>query len=191
MAVVILASGVGATRGRPGGALWLVSEANKLALVPRSARADRVLDTADRLHSAAIHLLRRLRREDDAAGLGAPRLSALSVVVFAGPITLGDLAAAEQVRPPTMTRVVGALEEAGLVRREPDEHDRRVVRIRATEEGVRVMQEGRERRVAELARELGALPQRDLARLADALDILEAVVGKRHGSISHRRKGRA
>ena len=163
--------------------MWLVSEANKLSVVPRSARADRVLETADRLHSAAIHLLRRLRREDDASGLGAPRLSALSVIVFAGPITLGDLATAEQVRPPTMTRVVASLEEAGLVRREADVDDRRVVRIRATEQGVRVMREGRERRVSELARELGRLPERDVAKLSDALDVLEQVVGKRHGSI--------
>jgi len=144
---------------------------------------DAVVETADRLHSAAIHLLRRLRRQDDASGLGAPRLSALSVVVFAGPITLGDLAAAEQVRPPTMTRVVAALEEAGLVRRETDPEDGRIVRIRATAQGARVMQEGRERRVAELARELGTLPEKDVAVLGRALDVLERVVGRRHGSI--------
>jgi len=160
--------------------------------VPRSARANRpkpsrpseaTIETADRLHSAAIHLLRRLRREDDASGLGAPRLSALSVIVFAGPITLGDLAAAEQVRPPTMTRLVAALEEAGLVTREADTDDRRVVSIAATTAGKRVMQEGRERRVAELARELGELPEKEVALLARALDVLERVVGRRHGSI--------
>src|ERR671933_1067936 len=80
-----------------------------------------IVATADRLHSAAIHLLRRVRRQDDASGLTAPRLSALSVIVFGGPLTLGALAAAEQVRPPTMTRIVQALEEAGLVVREPRE----------------------------------------------------------------------
>ena len=88
--------------------------------------------TADRLHSAAIHLLRRLRREDAATGLSAPRLSALSVVVFGGPLTLGELASAEQVRPPTMTRLVSALEDAGLVDRETDAADGRLTRIRAT-----------------------------------------------------------
>jgi DNA-binding MarR family transcriptional regulator len=72
-------------------------------------------EIADHLHSAAIHLLRKLRKEDEGSGLNAPRLSALSVIVFAGPITLGDLAAAEQVRPPTMTRIVNALEQQGLV----------------------------------------------------------------------------
>src|SRR6478672_923352 len=89
-------------------------------------------DLADRLHSAAIHLLRRLRREDDATGLPAPQLSALSVIVFGGPITLGALAQAEQVRPPTITRLVATLEEAGLVERETDASDRRVMRVRAT-----------------------------------------------------------
>src|SRR5687767_15625553 len=87
---------------------------------------------AERLHSAAIHLLRRLRREDDASGLGAPRLSALSVIVFGGPVTIGGLAAAEQVRVPTMSRLVDSLESQGLVRRVPDESDRRVVRVEAT-----------------------------------------------------------
>ena len=88
---------------------------------------------ADRLHSAAIHLLRRLRREDDAGGLTAPRLSALSVIVFGGgPVTLGQLAAAEQVRPPTMTRLVNGLETEGLVVRQADPADGRVTYIKAT-----------------------------------------------------------
>src|SRR6478736_9503795 len=97
----------------------------------KSARGNRAAaaapaDLADRLHSAAIHLLRRLRREDDASGLPAPQLSALSVIVFGGPITLGALATAEQVRPPTITKVVSTLEEAGLVEREADAADRRI-----------------------------------------------------------------
>ena len=85
---------------------------------------------ADRLHSAAIHLLRRLRREDAASGLSGPRLSALSVIVFGGgPITLGQLALAEQVRPPTMTRLVNRLAAEGLVTREPDPADGRITYI--------------------------------------------------------------
>src|SRR5690348_5738579 len=114
-------------------------------------------DLADRLHSAAIHLLRRLRREDDASGLPAPQLSALSVIVFGGPITLGDLARAEQVRPPTITKVVAALEESGLVARDVDEGDRRIVRVKATARGGRLLQEGRRRRVAALTASLGDL----------------------------------
>src|SRR5215468_4284166 len=106
----------------------------------RSARAGApdAPELADRLHSAAIHLLRRLRREDDASGLPAPQLSALSVIVFGGPITLGALAAAEQVRPPTISKLVATLEGAGLVEREIDESDRRVMRVKATARGTRL-----------------------------------------------------
>lgn len=147
--------------------------------MPARRRAPSIDDTADRLHSAAIHLLRRLRREDDASGIPGPRLSALSVIVYRGPITLGELAAAEQVRPPTMTRVVRTLEEEGLVRRESDPEDGRIVRLRATPAGARVLERGRARRIAALARELGALPAAELAALQGALDVLERVVGAR------------
>src|SRR5712691_9907673 len=88
--------------------------------------------TADRLHSAAIHLLRRLRRQDEAMGLTPARASALSVLVFGGPVTLGALAQAEQVSAPTVTRLVVGMERDGLVRREADPHDGRVVWLRAT-----------------------------------------------------------
>jgi DNA-binding MarR family transcriptional regulator len=130
---------------------------------------------ADRLHSAAIHLLRRLRREDDASGLSAPRLSALSVVVFGGPITLGALAAAEQVRPPTMTRVVQELERDGLVKREPQADDARVAVIRATPRGTRLLSEGRARRVKRLTSDLAALEAAELHLLARAAVLLERV----------------
>src|SRR5258708_32539206 len=69
---------------------------------------------ADRLHSAAIHLLRRVRSQDTVTGEGPARLSALSVLVFSGPKTLGELAAAEQVKPPTMSRIVAGLERSRL-----------------------------------------------------------------------------
>lgn len=131
--------------------------------------------TADRLHSAAIHLLRRLRREDAKTGVSAPRLSALSVVVFAGPLTLGELATAEQVRPPTMTRLVSALEEAGLVTREPDPNDGRLTRIRATPKGRALLFRGRARRVAALAAEVRALDAADREALARAIDIVDGV----------------
>src|SRR5947209_2328734 len=96
------------------------------------------LAVADRLHSAAIHLLRHVRRQDPASGLSAPRLSALSVIVFGGPVTMSDLAQAEQVQLPTISRLITSLEHEGLVRREVDPTDRRVVRVRATPEGKRV-----------------------------------------------------
>ena len=99
------------------------------ARISDDARAERL---ADRLHSASIHLLRRLRRQDDASGVTAPHLSALSVLVFGGARTLGELAAAEQERPPSMTRIVRNLERDGLVERETHPDDRRAVRSRST-----------------------------------------------------------
>ncbi len=134
---------------------------------------------ADRLHSASIHLLRQLRREDDATGIAAPHLSALSVLVFGGPKTLGELAAAEQVRPPSMTRTVRGLEEAGLAVREPDPLDRRVAWIYATPEGERVLREGRARRVASLAARLGTLGTDELAALEQAAELLQKVLSHR------------
>jgi DNA-binding MarR family transcriptional regulator len=103
-------------------------------------------------------------------------LSALSVVVFAGPLTLGELAAAEQVRPPTMTRLVHALEVRGLVTRESDEHDGRVVRLRTTAKGRTLMAEGRARRVRALAEGLQTLDTLDVKALSNAVDTLERVV---------------
>src|SRR5919199_2267150 len=114
-------------------------------------KSNRNLEAADRFHSAAIHALRHVRREDPKSGLSAARLSALSVLVFGGARTLGELAAAEHVRPATMTKIVQALEADDFVRRESDPADGRVVRLRATPKGERVMWRGRERRVARLA----------------------------------------
>ncbi|HEY6948780.1 MAG TPA: MarR family transcriptional regulator, partial [Gemmatimonadales bacterium] len=109
---------------------------------PKRARPPEA-ELADRLHSAAIHLLRWLRREDAATGLSAPRLSALSVLVFGGgPVTLGQLAAAEQVRAPTMTRLVNGLEADGLVTRQADPGDARVTRIQATARGRALLEAG-------------------------------------------------
>ena len=148
---------------------------------PRSTSPSRRADAdpnalADRLHSAAIHLLRRLRREDDASGLPAPQLSALSVIVFGGPITLGDLARAEQVRPPTITKVVATLEEAGLVVRDVDANDRRIVRVKATAHGGKLLQEGRRRRVAALTSSLAGLSAEDRTLLARAVPVIERIV---------------
>jgi DNA-binding MarR family transcriptional regulator len=137
---------------------------------PELARAERI---ADRLHSAAIHLLRRLRKEDTKTGISAPRLSALSVVVFGGPLTLGALAAAEQVRPPTMTRLVDALERLGLVTRRSDPEDGRQILIEATPKGRTVMMAGRARRVASLAKAVSRLGSKERETLLEAASIME------------------
>lgn len=136
---------------------------------------------ADRLHSLAIHLLRQLRREDEASGLSAPRLSALSVVVFAGPLSMSRLAELEQVRLPTMSRLVRALEAEGLVRRTADPGDARSVRLHATARGTRLLHAGRARRVASLAGALSVLPVEDRRRLASALSLLDEVVHSLRG----------
>src|SRR3982750_4102975 len=136
------------------------------------------VEAADRFHSAAIHALRHVRREDPATGLSAARLSALSVLVFGGPRTLGDLAAAEQVRPPTMTRIVQALERERLVRRERDPEDGRVARLRATAKGRRVMQSGRARRVPSLAGLLARLSRDEVARVREAAELVERALAQ-------------
>lgn len=128
---------------------------------------------ADRLHSAAIHLLRSLRRMDSQSGLTAPRLSILSVLVFGGPRTLGELAEVEQVRPPTMTRLVTGLEKDRLVRRATDRHDRRVTHVHATSKGRKVMVAGRARRVADLAARLGRATKGELRELEHAASVIE------------------
>lgn len=135
---------------------------------------------ANRLHSAVIHLLRRARRADAESHLPAPQLSALSVIVYGGPITLGALAAAEQVRPPTMTRLIAAMAEAGLVSREPDDADRRVVRIAATAKGRRILEDGRDRRIGIIAEALATLPASDVTAIAGALDAIEKIAGTPH-----------
>lgn len=130
-------------------------------------------DVADRLHSAAVRLIRGLRRVDVASGLGPARLSALSVLVFADAPTLGELAAIEQVRPPTMTRIVQGLEADGLVLRRPDPNDGRKSRLRPTRKGRRLMLLARDRRVALLRTRLDRLGAAEHATLERAVAILE------------------
>jgi len=130
---------------------------------------------ADRLHSAAIHLLRAVRREDQALGVGPAKLSALSVLVFGGPRSIGALARAEQVRLPTMSRLVAALERDGLATRTPDPRDGRAACVSPTARGRRVLLRGRARRVASLARRLGQLTERDRALLARAAELIEGL----------------
>jgi DNA-binding MarR family transcriptional regulator len=132
-------------------------------------------NVADRLHSAAIHLLRRLRVRDLESGVGPAQLSALSVLVFGGPRSLSELAAAEQVRPPTMSRIVGSLETAGLVKRHATEDGRRV-RLEATAKGTKILQEGRKRRVESLANAVSTLSAEDQIRLGELTELLEQTI---------------
>ena len=136
---------------------------------------ERVEQLASRLHSASIRLLRLLRREDEASGITGPRLSALSVVVFSGPLTMAELAASEQVRGPTMTRVVDALVADGLAERIADPADRRIVRVRATEKGRNLLDSGRRRRVEALTARLNRLADSERRALDRAAELLERI----------------
>ncbi len=135
-----------------------------------------VLAVADRLHSAAIHVLRRVRKQDIATGEGPARLSALSVLVFGGLKTLGELAAAEQVKPPTMSRIVAGLARSRLVTVTTDPHDARRLHIRATPKGARLIQKGRQLRIAYLAAHLAGLAPEDLAKLGEGVEILQKLL---------------
>jgi len=134
------------------------------------------VSVADRMHSAAIHLLRRLRKQDIATGQGPARLSALSVLVFGGPKTLGELAAAEQVKPPTMSRIVAGLSRDHLIEIATDMADARRMQIRATSKGKSILQKGRERRIAYLAAHLDRLSPQQLTALGEAVEVLDGVL---------------
>lgn len=136
-----------------------------------------VTELADRLHSAAIHVLRRVRTVDPESGVTAARLSALSVAVHAGPLPVGDLAGREQVSAPTMSRMLSAMEEEELVRRRPSPDDGRVVLVEATSRGRRILERARERRVRELADALEGLIPEDREILRRAVRVLEERVG--------------
>jgi DNA-binding MarR family transcriptional regulator len=119
--------------------------------------------------------LRRLRLEDDVLGVSPPRLSALSVVVYAGPLAIGALAAAEGVAAPTMTRLVDGLEHDGFVRRRRDPADARGVLVEATPAGKRILTRGRAQRVQTLAAGLAALSDDELAAIGRGAELIERV----------------
>jgi DNA-binding MarR family transcriptional regulator len=140
------------------------------------ARAPQTEVLADRLHSTAIRLLRLVRVQDNASGIAPARLSALSVIVYGGPVSLSDLAGAEQVRPPTMSRIVNALEAKGLARRRVNPQDRRAVLIEATEKGAAMLKQGRKRRVRFLASYLSRLSSSELSDIERAVQAMMKVL---------------
>ncbi|WP_135212344.1 MarR family winged helix-turn-helix transcriptional regulator [Vitreimonas flagellata] len=132
----------------------------------------RTLDTAMHLHSAALRLLRAVRVADAETGVSAPKLSALSVLTFGGPMSLSALAKAEQVRAPTMSKLVADLEAEGLVVKRADKADKRGVRIEATAKGRALMEEGRKKRLALLSKRLTRLSAAERAELHKAADLM-------------------
>ena len=132
-------------------------------------------ELADRLHSAAIHLLRRARRSDPLTGATPAQLSALSVLM-SGRKTLGELAAAEQVRAPTISRLAAEMERVGLIRRREDPSDARVVHVEMTAKGRRVLDKGRELRIADIAGRVRRLDTTDMGTLENAVGIIEGML---------------
>jgi DNA-binding MarR family transcriptional regulator len=130
------------------------------------------MQVADAVHSSSLRLLRLLRLQDAASGIGPARLSALSVLVFAGPCSLKQLAAYEQVKAPTMSRIVEGLRQSGFVRIEPAPDDRRRMIIVPSEKGKKVMWAGRERRVRYLAERLTSCSADQLEQLGKAADVI-------------------
>jgi DNA-binding MarR family transcriptional regulator len=141
--------------------------------LPKGVALTRRARLANRLNSAAIHLLRRVAQADARTGLTAARLSVLSVLAYGGPQTMGELARREGVTLPTASRLVEALVGAGLVLRAPDSADRRIVRIEVTPKGRTLMEQGRARRIGALERELAPLDDAELDALAGAVAALE------------------
>ncbi len=139
--------------------------------MPRSPMRNE--QVADQLHGAAIRLLRYMRKEDVASGITGAQLSVLSVLAYGGPQTLGALAAAEQVKPPTMSQLVSALEQLELVTRKP--LDRRSAEISLTRKGRQLLEAGRKRRLARLTKALDRLPPEQIDRLGQAAGLIVAI----------------
>jgi DNA-binding MarR family transcriptional regulator len=132
-------------------------------------------ELASRLRLGVTRLARRLRREAE-PGITQSQLSGLATIERHGPMTIGELSGAEQVQPPTMTRIVAALVDDGLVARETDPDDRRMAWLRVTPEGVKLLQRSRKRKEAFLATQMRSLEPRQLAVLHEATGILEQIV---------------
>jgi DNA-binding MarR family transcriptional regulator len=146
--------------------------------LPPGIGASRRARLANRLNSAFIHVLRRIARDEASEGMTPVRLSALSVLVYGGAQTIGELARREGVSLPTMSRIVDALVAGALVNRVTDLRDRRAVRLEPTRRGRQVMERARARRIAKLAEQLDALNDGELAVLEHAVAVLESLESK-------------
>jgi DNA-binding MarR family transcriptional regulator len=126
----------------------------------------------EKFHHQAIVLLRELRKVDEAAGFAGPRASTLSVLVFRGPQSLAGLAAAEGVKPPTMSRLVKAMQAEGLVATQAADNDQRSIRIAASARGRRLLLKGRERRLRWLESLLEGASPREMKALEIVVEML-------------------
>jgi DNA-binding MarR family transcriptional regulator len=146
-----------------------------MSTLQKTPRTANPLELANALRPTITRLARRLRQQDH-TGLGPTMTAALASIAKHGGPTHGELAAIEQVAPPTITAVVGKMENLGLVKRETGTVDRRVTRIRITPAGVDQLDEVRNRRTSWLALQLSSLTDDERRRLADAVDVLAKLV---------------
>ena len=138
-----------------------------------------IFRTANRLHSAAIHLLRWVRMADRETGLSPERLSVLSILAFTGPRTVGEIAEMELVSAPAISRILNGLEGEGLVARGRVQGDRRYVRVVATPKAKRLVDGARSRRLERMAARLGGLSRKELQAIRAATEILERLESER------------
>lgn len=132
-------------------------------------------ELASRLRLAITRMARRLRQQGDPA-LSPSLVAALSTIERLGPLTPSELAEAERVQRPTVTRIAARLAEAGLIERSADQRDARVARLAVTAEGRRVLKALRTRKTAYLARRLERLDPEDRAALERAAEVLERLL---------------
>ena len=131
---------------------------------------------AHALRPAVMRLARRLRQmQDESLGLNPNQLSALAVLLNSGDQLMGELAAQEKVRPPSMTRIVNSLEARGFVARRPDPRDHRHCLVSLTESGRQVLLANRRRRDQWLAVRIAGLDPAEREVLRRAVAVLEKV----------------
>jgi DNA-binding MarR family transcriptional regulator len=140
---------------------------------PRESAVTEELPT--RLRLAIMRLARRLRQQAE-PDMTPSMLSAMANIEYRQPVTLGNLAEAERVTPPTMTKIVGRLEEAGLVKRVVDTADRRIQRVSLTRDGVKLIARNRSRKNAYLARKLRKLEPDEVSKLEEAVGVIEKIL---------------
>jgi DNA-binding MarR family transcriptional regulator len=128
------------------------------------------------LRPSVMRLARRLRQmRDDSVGLNSNQLSAMAVLLNSGDMLMGELAAAEKMQPPSMTRIINGLETRGFVARRPHPEDRRQCLVTLSDEGRKILLANRRRRDEWLAIRIAQLAPAEREVLREAIAILEKV----------------
>jgi len=145
--------------------------------IDETGRADAAIteELPTRLRLAIMRLARRLRQQSE-PDMTPSMLSAMANIEYRQPVTLGHLAEAERVTPPTMSKIVGRLEDTGLVTRVVDAADRRIQRVSLSRDGAKLIARNRSRRNAYLARKLRRLEPEEVSKLEEAVGVIEKIL---------------